>query len=499
MNDASTPPTPPAPPKHGKRWLALYTLAIVLPILVTFGVLLLLLNIGQRKQEARQFVQWVTPLDETTVDPADWGDNFPRQYETYLKTVDTERTRHGGSEAFQRIDEFPRWKKIFAGYGFGIDYREDRGHAYMLSDQRETERVTKIQQPGACLHCHASNVVAYRQVGLDLGAPGSATDPLTSPEGHEQLMKGFAAVCAMPYEEATEKVAHPVSCIDCHDPESMALRISKPAFFEGIAVLAKSDDPVPHLPSIEKWRKGSRETDYDPNELAGRQEMRTMVCAQCHVEYYFKGKDEKRLTYPWHNGLKAEHLEAYYDEVGFKDWTHKVSGAPVLKVQHPEFEMWSQGIHAASGVSCADCHMPYVREGALKYSDHQVRSPLLNTARACQTCHVVSEDELLARAERIQDRTRGMMDRAEIAVVALIDALAVARDDGLDEALIKEAQQHHRAAQWRLDYVAAENSMGFHADQESARILAEAIDLAHQGRLVLAGVTPTPAVAVLTE
>jgi nitrite reductase (cytochrome c-552) len=162
-----------------------------------------------------------------------------------------------------------------------------------------------------------------------------------------------------------------------------------------------------------------------------------------------------------------------------------VSGAKTLKAQHPEFETWSQGIHARSGVSCADCHMPYMREGAVKISDHHVRSPLLNPSRSCQTCHRYPEKEILARAEAIQTRTKDLMMRAENATVGLINALAAAKKSGATDEALEGARTLHRQAQWRLDFVAAENSMGFHAPQESARILAEAIDLAHQGQIAL--------------
>lgn len=209
-----------------------------------------------------------------------------------------------------------------------------------------------------------------------------------------------------------------------------------------------------------------------------------MVCAQCHVEYYFKGP-EKKLTYPWQKGLQAEQIEAYYDQVGHADWTHAASGAKVLKAQHPEFELWSQGIHARSGVSCADCHMPYLREGAIKVSDHHVRSPLLAPARSCQVCHRTDEKEILARVENIQTKTQALMVRAEEATVGLIQALAESQKAGAPDAQLQEARAFQRQAQWRLDFVAAENSMGFHAPQESARLLAEAIDLAHRGRLSL--------------
>jgi nitrite reductase (cytochrome c-552) len=161
-----------------------------------------------------------------------------------------------------------------------------------------------------------------------------------------------------------------------------------------------------------------------------------------------------------------------------------------LKAQHPEFEMWSQGIHARSGVSCADCHMPYQREGAIKVSNHHVRSPLLNIAASCQTCHRIPEQELRARVEIIQDRNRGLLNRGQEAMLGLITALVAAKDAGATDEQLKAARELQRKAQWRLDFVYAENSMGFHASQEAARILAEGIDYARQGQLAAPRLTP---------
>ena len=189
------------------------------------------------------------------------------------------------------------------------------------------------------------------------------------------------------------------------------------------------------------------------------------------------------LTYPWDKGWLVEQIEAYYDEIGHTDWVHTETGAPILKAQHPEFEMWNQGIHARSGVSCADCHMPYKREGALKVTDHHIRSPLLNVSRSCLPCHHFPEREMLDRAEAIQARTKALMHRAETALTGLLDDIAAAKNQGVSDEELKPALQMHRKAQWRLDYVSAENSMGFHAPQEVARILAEAIDYARQGQL----------------
>jgi len=478
--------TPTTPPRRAlPTWI--YAALLVTSGIATFLVLMLYQNIVARKAEATRDVFRVVEVSDKTVDPALWGKNYPRQYDSYKRTVDTERTAFGGSEAFQHLDKNPVWRKIFAGYGFAIDYREERGHAYMLSDQRETERVTKLKQPGACLHCHASTLNTYIDAGIKAGVPADKA------HWEQQIQKGFEEVCKMPYDEATKLVTHPVSCVDCHDGETMALRVNRPAFLNGIRALAKSDYPTPHLPSIERWRRDGRKGNYEPNTDATRQEMRSMVCAQCHVEYYFKGEG-KLVTYPWDKGLKVEQIEAYYNEIGFKDWTHKETGAPVLKAQHPEFELWSQGIHARSGVSCADCHMPYQREGAVKVSNHHVRSPLLNVAQACQTCHRYPEKEIMARAVGVQERNAKLLSRGEKAVAALIDAIAGAQKAGAGDAQLKTARDLQRQAQFRLDFIAAENSMGFHAPQEAARILAEAIDLARQGELDVArGGKPAPA------
>jgi nitrite reductase (cytochrome c-552) len=467
----------------------------------TLLVMALYANVSERQSEAKVTHFNVVALSETTVDPAEWGKNFPRQYDGYLRTADRYSTKYGGagSEGFarSRLEDDPRLVTLFSGYAFAIDFNQRQGHAYMLDDQRVTKRVTERKQPGACLHCHASNTVAYREAGLKDGAPGTLDEPFDSEHGREQLMKGFAKVNAMTYQEATQLVKHPVACLDCHDPKSMALRVTKPGFLVGIRALATSAEPVPHLPSIERWRKGDRKEPYDANRDASRQEMRSFVCGQCHVEYYCGPK--MPLTFPWANGLKVEQIEQTWNATTFPDghkffdWKHEKTGAEVLKAQHPEFETWSQGVHARSGVSCADCHMPYQREGAMKISSHHVRSPLLDVTRSCQTCHRFPEEELLARVALIQERTHVLMGRAEDAVVALIGDLEAAKAKGATETELAPALELQRKAQWRVDFVNAENSMGFHAPQESARVLAEAIDYARQGQLALRGVVTAAA------
>ena len=465
----------------------------VIAALAAALVLALNANIAARKQEAKQSNFNLVELNEKTVDPAVWGKNFPRQYDAYLRTEENYGTRFGGagSEAvpISKLKEDPRLLALFDGYAFAIDYNQRRGHAHMLDDQRTTRRVTTKPQPGSCLHCHASTTVAYRQAGLQGGAQGTLDEPFLSAHAQEQTMKGFEAVGKLPYLEATKLVQHPVACIDCHQPESMQLRVTKPGFMRGIEALARSGEPVPHLPSIGKWRAGDQKLPYDPNRDASRQELRSMVCGQCHVEYYCGPKTT--LFFPWNKGLKVEQIESYYDDYKFPDghtffdWKHARTGAELIKAQHPEFELWSQGIHARSGVACADCHMPYVREGAVKISDHHVQSPLRDISRACQTCHRFPEAELKARVDGIQERTHALLLRAEDAVVSLIDDVTAAKKNGLAEEKLAKVHALQRKAQFRVDFINAENSMGFHAPAEAARILAEAIDYGRQGQLAL--------------
>ncbi len=441
------------------------------------GVTALLVTIVEHKEEAKNAFFRVVPIDDRTDDASVWGKDFPLQFELYKKTALQFATRFGGSREVphtptaedprtvvtqSKIDEDPRLKTMWAGYAFATDYRKKRGHEFMLLDQTYTQRVLKFKQPGSCLHCHGSMYNVYKKAG----------------DG--DLMAGFAKVNAMPFQEARKLVEHPVGCIDCHVPETMQLRVTRPAFLQGIKAL-KASQGIPN---------------YDPNTMATRQEMRTFVCGQCHVEYYFKGPD-KQLTLPWAKGLAVDKIVDYYDEAGFTDWTHALTGAATLKAQHPEFETWSAGIHARSGVACADCHMPYMKEGAQKISDHQVRSPLLNLNRACQTCHRWSEPELKDRVEQIQTRFLQVKNAALDALMDLIADLKAAKDAGRPDAELAAARAFQRRGQFYIDFTDAENSTGFHAPQESERVLALAIDLCRKGQNALR--TPSAAMKVAAK
>ena len=364
-------------------------------------------------------------VTEDTTDPA-VGRQLAEAVRLVPLTAQTTRTRfggHGGSEALpeEKIARDPWLKRMFLGYAFSIDYRDRRGHAYMLADQEATQRLTK-PQTGSCLHCHASVMPLYRELG------------------NGDAAKGLEASYKFSYQELNKKLhdsghAHPVSCVDCHDPKTMQLRVTRPGFIQGIQMLAASDAPVP-ASAVDRALAGRRQGEALRPERGRDARPR---CARSSAASATSSTTARRRCRSRSRGARAcarATMEKFWNETKFADgkrffdYKHAETGAPILKAQHPEFELWSQGVHARSGVACADCHMPYVRDGATKVSDHWVRSPLLNINRACQTCHRVPEEEIKARVDAIQQRNFELMQRGGAAIVALIDAIVAAKKEG---------------------------------------------------------------------
>ena len=281
----------------------IYLAILVVTAVATAVVAGLLMNISEHKAERQEYPLKVVEIGAKELDPAVWGQNFPHQYDSFVKTKeDYGETPYGGSTVYSKLERYPDMKRIWAGYGFAVDHNEERGHAYAQIDQANTQRVKLVSQPGACLNCHAAEV----------------------PQLIEEM--GWETFNKTPYNDFEGKVHLGSSCADCHNPDTMALRITRPGFANAME---------------------ARGIDLSQ---ATRQEMRSYVCAQCHVEYYFKGEN-KVLTFPWSEGLNIDDISKYYEEADFKDWTHKETGAPMIKIQHPEFEMWSSGIHGRSGVA----------------------------------------------------------------------------------------------------------------------------------------------------
>lgn len=411
-------------------------------IILTIALLALLVSIVDRVQEGRVKYLMITRIDPWEANPDKWRINFPQHYDDYMKTYRTADLvdypkfgKFGGSVPVQKLEQYEHLKRLWAGFPFSLDYRQARGHMHALDDMLNTKRL-EGRKPGSCMACKSSDVPWFIE---KYGAEKLYTTPV------QELVDGYG-------------FSHSVSCADCHDASTMELTITRPALREALE------------------RRG-----VDVSQ-ATRQEMRSYTCAQCHVEYYFQGA-KNIVTFPWDYGLTVEAIEEYFDNRGFADWIHAETKTPMIKIQHPEFELWSTGVHARANVSCADCHMAYKREGAVKITDHWIRSPLVNMSNACLTCHRQSEEEMRARVIEIQERTKKLLARTEAALIDAIDAIVQAMESGASDDDLQEARQYHRRAQLRWDFVFSENSTGFHSPQESSRILGDAIDYARKAEL----------------
>lgn len=422
----------------------------IVTIVVVFLLGLLASSIINRKSEAKyQFVPKVN-IGENEPRNEVWGENYPKEYQSYMRTADTTfASFQGGSAMVDMLEEDPRFVILWAGYAFSKDYNQGRGHYYAIEDLHNTLRTGAPESkedgpmPATCWTCKGPDVPR-----------------LMAEKGIEEFYAGTWA-------ENVSEAVNPIGCADCHDPTNMKLRITRPALVEAFNSMGKDINKASH------------------------QEMRSLVCAQCHVEYYF---DTERpgsegvpfVTLPWADGLSADNMEAYYDNFQFSDWTHQISKAPMLKAQHPDYELYMSGVHADRGVSCADCHMPYKSEGGQKFTDHHLQSPLNNIANSCQVCHREEAAKLITNVyERQAKALETRIKLEDMLVKAHIEA-GKAWELGATEEQMHDILMDIRHAQWRWDFTTASHGASFHAPVEVGRVLASGLNEAQEARVKLA-------------
>lgn len=429
-----------------KPWLG--WIIFLATVVVVFLLGLLASSIMERRSEA--VFAYTPEIKFSQFEPRNekWGEVFPREYNTYMKTADTSfRSKYNGNAMIDMLEESPEMVVLWAGYLFSRDYTQGRGHYYAITDIQNTLRTgapmagASSPQPNTCWACKSPDVPR-----------------VMNETGVADFYRGT-------WDTKGKEIINPIGCADCHDSRTMNLRISRPALVEAFE---------------------ARGMDISKASL---QEMRSLVCAQCHVEYYFdpqKTEGVQYLTFPWKNGTSVEEIEKYYDQAGFSDWTHALSRAPMLKAQHPDYEVYLTGVHAERGVSCADCHMPFVNEGGQKFTDHHIQSPLNNIANSCQVCHREETEQLVKDVNQRQDKifeNRKILEK--LLVRCHVEAKA-AWDQGAGEEQMKEILTDIRHAQWRWDFSAAGHGNSFHSPVELGRIISGGIALAQEARVKLA-------------
>jgi len=419
-------------------------------IIVVFLLGLLASSITTRKAE-REYV-YKPKVKVTDWEPrnAVWGENFPREYQSYLQTQDTTfRSKFNGSAMIDELAEDPRMIVLWAGYAFSKDYSQSRGHYFAITDIRNTLRTGAPKdpddspQPNTCWTCKSPDVPRL------------------------MMDKGVLSFYKGKWTSLGDQVVNYIGCADCHDPVTMDLRISRPALVEAFKAMGKDITKSTH------------------------QEMRSLVCAQCHVEYYFDKhrKDAEGvayLTFPWKYGTTADSALKYYDEIKFSDFTQQLSKAPILKAQHPDYEIFLTGIHADRGVACADCHMPYVKEGGQKFTSHRIVSPLANISGTCQTCHRESEESLCENVYERQEKVKEIRDKLEIELVKAHVEAKAAWDAGATDKDMEAALNKIRNGQWYWDYSTASHGASFHSPIEVSRIIGNGMHETQDARVLLA-------------
>jgi nitrite reductase (cytochrome c-552) len=416
-------------------------------ICVVFLLGLLAASIIERRTEAEFTFKPDINFGENEPRNEIWGQNFPREYNSWFQTSDTSfRSKHGGSATRDLLEENPRLVVLFAGYPFSKDFKQARGHFYAIDDIRATLRTgapkdgVPSPMPNTCWTCKSPDVVRVMKE------------------------KGVKEFYSGTWESLGAEIVNPIGCLDCHDPKTMNLTITRPGLIEAME------------------RQG-----IDVNSST-HQGMRSLVCAQCHVEYYFDKKNYEGaayLTFPWDSGFSAESIEKYYDNIEFSDWTHALSRTPMIKAQHPDYELFMTGVHYKRGVACADCHMPYMNEGGQKFTNHQIQSPLNNISASCQVCHREETDSLIGDVYYRQDKIKEIRDQLEIQLVWVHVEAKAAWDNGASDAQMKPILNLIRQAQWRWDFIAASHGSSFHSPLEVSRIISHGLDKAREARMQL--------------
>ncbi len=428
-----------------KPWVAWLLFFVTVGIVFILGMLAA--SITQRRAEVVSILN-NKKVNITGIESRNeiFAENYPREYESWIKTADTTfQSEFNGSSVVDVLAQRPEMVILWAGYAFSKDYGTPRGHMHAVEDIHHTLRTgapmssDEGPQPATCWTCKSPDVPR-----------------LMDSLGIAEYYKGTWASLG-------QEVVNPIGCADCHEAETMNLKISRPGLIEGF-----------------------RNSGQDIHKVS-QQEMRSLACAQCHVEYYFS-PEGKYLIFPWHNGLTVEGGEQYYDSIRFADYTHKLSRAPIIKAQHPDYEIYKTGIHAQRGVSCADCHMPYVSEGGVKYTSHHVRSPLASINNTCQVCHRESEETLRTAVFERQRSANEIRNRVEKELATAHIEAKFAWEKGATEAQMEEVLQLLRQSQWRWDYAVASHGGSFHSPVEFQRILSMSLDRAHKARFVLSKV-----------
>lgn len=364
-----------------------------------------------KPEEPKKEVVETPDADKFGVVTADsWKEIYPDQYATYQENA----ANSPDSGKHDYLELYPALNAMYKGYAFALGYDEASSHLYSLESVKSTPRTIEKEQLANCISCK-------------------------TPQFTATVNKEGEAVYTEKFNDMINEFTEPISCWNCHENDPESLTVGNQFFVRAMGSDASNESKAPKA---------------------------SQVCGQCHNEYYFN-PETKATTNPY-TGLAEmtpDAILAYYDELGYKDWEHALTGAPMIKVQHPEFETIYGGEQtqmAKNGYSCSSCHMGKVEGDDGEYTSHKWQSPLENDElikNDCSNCHADLKKQVKEWQAEEEDRVEAISEKIEV----MINKIAEQKDAGtLAGDQLAELQRLHRVSQFYWDFVMVENSEGAH-------------------------------------
>lgn len=438
----------------------------------------------------------------TNLSPAKCGECHPEQFKSSMAVnweapARLEKGVPGGRSPLQ--------DKLLAPHGFTVEHNEPRAHPFMVADMVAVDRFAGgryryrdpwgVTRPGklwdvvedtnetvpglakagnpTCFQCKTDDLILkWKYLGdQDPRARWSRSSDVN---------------------EVAKDVQNAMGCIHCHDPHGTRPRVVRDALIEGVL----RDGANPYAPDKGKdaLQVVSFRDDFRKIGLV-KDSRSNLLCGQCHVEYACNagippegegkiGYDDRRTNYfPMRNALD---LLENYNKVGFRDFKHAVTGARLVKLQHPEMETYWGSAHERAGVKCVDCHMAKMKKGKETFTSHAMIRPGHHVETVCLGCHKDSSpQELKYQIDSVRNYTRGKIRKAEYHLGVLIDTYAQAAARGVPEDVLAQARRQHEIAHVLWEWWTAENSDGWHNPELARKSLLASEAEARKGILLL--------------